>query len=304
MKEFKINRYITLKLVGERTELYVNGESFIHCKSLILSIPKEQLDKYELLDSIDEAAEVFDHYIDDHMVYAKERMPIVQNDESLSLLSPEEEFWGHCSNLQVWAENDYDTRLIKSNLAFPLLKELAESGDSRAEVRLKEEIIARIQSGYEPVIEYLKWEGYIDMLNNEELLNGLLNHEKAEVLLELQKQLDIEFQYVPNIHWEIYFPPPIDTEKLDKIRKFSISDKKISLLNLEYNEFINTFEIVSKLKNLEEIQLNGSTSGVNADELINPLNHLKNIKKIYVNTGRIGKILRNYYESEKKINVL
>jgi len=29
------------------------------------------------------------------------------------LLSPEEEFKGHCSNLQVWVENDYDSKAWK-----------------------------------------------------------------------------------------------------------------------------------------------------------------------------------------------
>lgn len=40
------------------------------------------------------------------------------------------EFWGHCSNLQVWAENNYDTRLLHRNLSSPLLKQLSDLGDS------------------------------------------------------------------------------------------------------------------------------------------------------------------------------
>ncbi|KKN50191.1 hypothetical protein LCGC14_0635370, partial [marine sediment metagenome] len=43
-------------------------------------------------------------------------------------ITPEAEFWGHCSNFQVWAEQNYDTRLLHSNLSFPLLKKLTEIG--------------------------------------------------------------------------------------------------------------------------------------------------------------------------------
>ena len=35
-------------------------------------------------------------------------------------ITPKQEFWAHCSNLQTWNENYYDTRLIHTNLAFPL----------------------------------------------------------------------------------------------------------------------------------------------------------------------------------------
>ena len=64
--------------------------------------------------------------------------------ENLSIygvkLSPEVEFHGHCSNLQAWAENHYDTRLLHSNLSFPLLKKLAELGDPQAKQMIKDEI--------------------------------------------------------------------------------------------------------------------------------------------------------------------
>lgn len=27
------------------------------------------------------------------------------------------EYWGHCSNMQVWAENNYDSRLLHRSIA-------------------------------------------------------------------------------------------------------------------------------------------------------------------------------------------
>ncbi|MHA1728786.1 MAG: hypothetical protein ACTSWY_08650 [Promethearchaeota archaeon] len=61
--------------------------------------------------------------------------------EAEQMLTPKEAFWGHCSNLQVWVEHDYDTRFLHYSLSFPLLKELALAGDERARFKLREEIV-------------------------------------------------------------------------------------------------------------------------------------------------------------------
>ena len=84
-------------------------------------------------------------------------------------ISPEAEFWGHCSNLQAWYENDYDTRLLHRNLAFPLLKALTDAGDPLAKKVFKEEIAMRLESGYPTVVRYLVDQGYLQYLTNEEL---------------------------------------------------------------------------------------------------------------------------------------
>ena len=84
-------------------------------------------------------------------------------------LSPEDEFRGHCSNLQAWIENDYDTRLIHYNLAFPLLKRLTEAGDLLAKKVFKEEIAKRYKSGFPSVVKYLEEERYLEYLSKEEL---------------------------------------------------------------------------------------------------------------------------------------
>ena len=77
-------------------------------------------------------------------------------------IDPETEFWGHCSNLQSWYKHDYDTRLLHSNLSFPLLKRLTKVGDPLANKVFKEEIAKRLASGYGTVIDYLTEEGYLD----------------------------------------------------------------------------------------------------------------------------------------------
>ena len=69
----------------------------------------------------------------------------------------------------MWNEFNYDTRLLHSNLAFPLLRKLTELGDFRAKKVFKEEIAKRVTTGYNPIIQFLTSEGYLEFLNFEEL---------------------------------------------------------------------------------------------------------------------------------------
>ena len=153
MKEFKVNDYITLKLEEGGTNIYVNGELFDQCKFLLLNIPVNEVHKYDEIVSIDEAADVLGWTED-----GQENIPTEVD------LSPETEFWGHCSNLQAWSENNYDTRILHRNLAFPLLKALADAGDPVAQKVFKDEITKRLESGYLPVINYLIEEDEIESM--------------------------------------------------------------------------------------------------------------------------------------------
>ncbi len=155
MKEFKVNEFITLRLEDLKTVIYVAGEKFQQCKFLLLNIPINDVASFTDIESVDEAAERLDYSLEHNQPYYE--------------ISPETEFWGHCSNIQVWKENNYDTRILKSDLAFPLLKKLVDVGDIRAEGVFKEEIAKRLSSGYLNVIEYLFEQDYIKYLTNKEL---------------------------------------------------------------------------------------------------------------------------------------
>ena len=148
--EFKINKFITVKQEKNKVNIYVNNEEFSQCKYLLINIPIDQIQEFDEINSIDEAAELLDHSL--------------EGDEPQ--ISIETEFWGHCSNLQAWVENNYDTRLLHSNLAFPLLRELYELGDAQAKKAFKEEIAKRLTCEYEPIIHFLLIEGYLDKLKN------------------------------------------------------------------------------------------------------------------------------------------
>jgi hypothetical protein len=156
MKEFTINEFLSLKLEGGKTNLYVNGRLFEQCKFLLIHIPIEDTKDYDEIKSIDEAADI--------LGWRDEGQEGVEYN-----IDPETEFWGHCSNLQAWYENDYDTQLLHSNLAFPLLKHLTDCGDPSAKKVFNEEIAKRIESGYLPVVLYLIEEKYLRYLSSEEL---------------------------------------------------------------------------------------------------------------------------------------
>ncbi len=173
MKCFRINNYLTLRLENNKTQIYVLGEKFEQCKSLFINISINEIKSlYEL--SIDEMVEKSD--------FSSESDDLAQ----ISLTS-ESEFWAHCSNLQVWSENNYNTCLLHSNLAFPLLKKLTNVGDSIAKRTFKEEIAKRIENGNLSTIGYLSVENFLTYLNKEEfaaVFNTLRRRFNMDKLIE------------------------------------------------------------------------------------------------------------------------
>ena len=156
MNEFKVNNFLTLKLEKGKTNIYIKGERIKQCKFLMLNIPIQETERFKEIESIDEAADILGWRND--------------GQEGIEYsIDPETEFWGHCSNLQAWYENDYDTRILHSNLAFPLLRRLTDCGDPLAKKVFKEEIAKRLESGFSPVVLYLIKGEYLSYLNTEEL---------------------------------------------------------------------------------------------------------------------------------------
>jgi len=78
--------------------IYVAGQPFTQCKFLLLDIPVAEISSLNDISSIDDTTSGLDHSL--------EREPYKFE------IPPEVEFWGHCSNLQVWYEHEYDTRLL------------------------------------------------------------------------------------------------------------------------------------------------------------------------------------------------
>ncbi|MFW9877286.1 MAG: hypothetical protein ACFFG0_29700, partial [Candidatus Thorarchaeota archaeon] len=156
--KFEINDFFSLILEDDITKIYVEGEEFSQCKFLLIDIPINEVRSLSDIKSIDEAAEKLNSSLEVQPQFERKfRIP------------PKVEFWGHCSNMQVWAEQNYDTRLLHRDIAFPLLKRLTEVGDPLAKKVFKEEIAKRYKSGFSSVVKYLEEEGYLKYLSKEEL---------------------------------------------------------------------------------------------------------------------------------------
>lgn len=156
MLKFRVNDFISLKLENDKTEIYVLGEKFIQCKFLLINIPIESYDSLGEGTSIDSTEDNFDHSLELSKT-SNYNIPL------------EVEFWAHCSNLQIWAENKYNTKLLHRSIAFPLLRKLTEVGDHIARRAFKEEIAVRLEGGDLKVTLFLIEEGYLNYLSREEL---------------------------------------------------------------------------------------------------------------------------------------
>lgn len=259
-KEFKINDYLALRLEREQKEqktvIYVSGERFQQCKFLLLTIPKEDVGYFDKIDSIDEASAKLDR--------SQER------NSSFKLKIPAEvEFWGHCSNLQMWAEHYYDTRLLHSNLAFPLLKKLTEAGDPVANRVFREEIAKRLASGFPSVIEFLTEEGYLKYLTHEEIVLALLELKEAETLLRIEKIIGMTFEILSE-YPEFRKGPSliVKNRRVEMISLFDCDLKiipydlksfvKIEMLDLGRNQLSTLPEWICKLKNLKDFTVSGN----------------------------------------------
>ncbi|MFX1306493.1 MAG: hypothetical protein ACFFDG_06700 [Promethearchaeota archaeon] len=208
------------------------------CKYILLNIPIDKIEDVNKINSIDEVTDKL-----------KGSFEFIE-DKNINI-APETLFWAHCSNLQAWYENNYNTCLIHSNLAFPLLKELVKAGDYRAARVFKEEVAKRFETKNLNLIQYLLYNKYLDYLKKEELdillkevkynlsniiykqLNDLIksvlnNYRKLNELIDLIVFFDLN--YNQNLIFHVF-------RKLNKNLKSKFAH--FLILHLNYKEFIN-----------------------------------------------------------------
>lgn len=238
MLKYTINKFLDLRFEDGKTNIYVKNELFRHCKYILLNISGDNSEYIADINSIDDAVEKFDgsfEFLGD----------------KFENITPEMLFWAHCSNLQAWYENNYNTYLIHSNLAFPLLKELTKAGDLIARKIFKEEVAKRFESNNVSVIQFLLYNGYLNYLNKEEIevvleqirvnfseiiINKLkqlvksmiTNYSKIKDLIDTM--LFIDLKYNENLIFCIF------TELNESLR---INFARFLILHLNYKEFID-----------------------------------------------------------------
>jgi hypothetical protein len=145
-KRIVINEYMDLEWYRDRPTVFVNGEPFQQCSFLAVTAPPEKLGRINDIDHLVSFSETralegrndIDKYLHD-----------VGNLDPEEHITEEEIMQAHASNLIAWAENDYNTRILNSNISFPLLKELARAGDQKARRVLQSEIVERLKEDYE-----------------------------------------------------------------------------------------------------------------------------------------------------------
>lgn len=225
-KEFKVNDYITIKLLQDnKTHIFINNKRYIQCLRLVLTLQEE----FEF-DSIDQ------------MQFSSLRR--IDNDHEKTIdITIEEEFMAHCSNLQAWAENYYDTNLLHRSIAFSLLKKLYEVGDPIAKKTFISEIKKRCEEGHPRAIffliedNYMRYLGddwFVDQLNNPDskVVENLIKWIEKNSMLHYLPALDIFSNFSNYIHKK---NERIIYKKIKKVIYSCVDTAKLSFIELTFN---------------------------------------------------------------------
>jgi len=246
--EFAINEFLSLKLEGDFTVIYVAEKPFQQCKFLLLEIPVRDITSLDKVKSIDEAARELSRALE-----PSDEFPRVDQ------IPPETEFWGHCSNLQAWYENDYNTRLLHSNLAFPLLKKLTEAGDLLARKVFKDEIAKRYNSGIENVRKFLEKGDYLRFLTKEEFYSLIDTGNEYETLKVLEGMLDVK-RYQVDIRNGRVIKLSIGGRKLKELPEIITQFKHLEILNVAGNSLDAFPDWIGRFKDLKLFRFNNNHS--------------------------------------------
>jgi len=230
MIEYEINEFLALKLEEGKTQIYVNGKKFLQCTRLAITIPKQSIPIYDSIDSIDEAADLYQKHLYQNKIVEGPNARVLRDE--VHDITPEQEFWGHCSNLQAWYEHNYDTRLLHSNIAFHLLKALVDAGDPDAKRVFKTEIANRFESGYPNTIISIFAARLIDYFSPEE---------KKQLI---QYNFPVILKYIEKIskHYLNMFPYIFEEKLLDYLN----SEEKTQLMQLNYPVILKYIQKISR----------------------------------------------------------
>lgn len=248
-KEYKINKFITLKLIKNETQIYIDDKPFGLCKKLMINIPLEKVKEFNNIKTIEEAED---------LSYANESKNMF-----IYEVTPEQEFWAHCSNIQVWVENDYDTRLLHHSIAFQLLDAIAEAGEQLARKRIKDEIILRFNGRHNNTRISLYNQGLLDKYFSFEEFWSFFNKREKIFFEDLKSIIGNELKF-PNLEF-IFNQKTWRIESLF-IKNLSLREIPNSIFNLKYLRYLVVIdcnlevfpESINRLQYLEHIDFSGN----------------------------------------------
>jgi len=220
--------------MGDRTEIYVNNKTFWGCKYLLISIPVERIRDWDHYKSMDEIIKATGEGEEDTKAVG---------------LTPEEEFRGHCSNIQAWAENGYDFRLLDTRLSIPIvltiMRDILREHEHNKQLfptRYKEKFRRFFFQAMESLDDYISKNKAQDF-SKREYLREKIFYGKFEFLYDVFfKQKDIFFEPEEIEGCEIlsslyaYFLPNKEREIF--MRKRNYWERKLWGKNIEYRRFL------------------------------------------------------------------
>ena len=180
MNEFKINQYLSVRLEegrwGLKPHIYVDEKKF-ECENNTYAI----IHDFENLVQTKDVRTINDVFCQLVPMFEADWEDLYQYEYDLT---PQEEFWCCCSNLQVWAEHNYDCNLLYYEIAFPVLKMLKEAEDPTARKVYIQEIKKIFLAGKYFERIFLLKNGFFDEFYENEIMD-LLKHVDIDLRLAM-----------------------------------------------------------------------------------------------------------------------
>lgn len=189
----------------------------------------------------------------------------------------------------MWAENRYNTNIIHSNLAFPLLAKLVQKGDQVAKRVFKKEVVKKLSSGFLPTILKLIYMGYtydLDLYDYEtsfEEMRKVMNQEDLQLVIREESEISSGGGYLGNY------------EKL--ALKYSLNHKELKIIKeIEFHigRFIPHFDNDSIKGPLMHIENNTIKSlaldGINLSHVPEIISELDNVVKLGLSNNNLKKV--------------
>ncbi|MEJ2248498.1 MAG: hypothetical protein P8Y70_01225 [Candidatus Lokiarchaeota archaeon] len=270
-KEFQVSDLLSLKLefgrwdeegyeidYGKETykvRIYIKNKPFRFCTYLLIVNPQED-DRLKEIESIDDAKKILNKDLE------RKVTPADLN------ISPEEEFWAHCSNIQAWYEHDYDTRLLDSKLAFPLLRKLMKLGDPKARKAYSKEVMERYAKGTRDIRSMLLHWDLFKYVPFEEQISIIEDPDDYDVIVMLKDVLGEDF----------------------KLGDFQVENGKVTTLKIkDYTHLESLPPEIGMLKNLQRFDI----SLPNLTTLPDSIGALKSLEELYITAPNLFSIPRS-----------
>ncbi len=235
MREFKVNEYIKVSFGVWfdyiDTIILVGGDPL----AVDICLAHDQLVPDNIkINSIDDLVPFFHDQMYDYDIRLSEPCSLLKTKQN--------EFWGICSNLQVFVENNYNTDFLTAHIAFPLLKKLMKLNDPLAKQVFLPELKKRFEAANIHVLEFFIDANYLKYLEIEDIKRvfGEIFTQDEYSFVELLEVFEHAEKYYNNYH------------KLEKYKQIIIQE---CLKKNPYPKSYKLKEILTREKNKKDKEI-------------------------------------------------